>query len=84
MTHTRPCSCLEIKYVWNRSTAALERVPPELRLGSLDEVAGAGADIVVVETPPQCHHRDVLQALRAGAAVVVGVVLDAADTPLVQ
>lgn len=31
----------------------------------------AGADIVVVETPPQCHHRDVLQALRAGAAVVV-------------
>jgi hypothetical protein len=36
-----------VKYVWNRSPAALERVPPALRLASLAEVAGAGADIVV-------------------------------------
>ncbi len=64
---------LEVKYVWNRSVAALERVPKDLRLNSLEDVINAGADIVV-----EVCHPDVTRDLAAkviretGANFMVG------------
>jgi len=65
-------SVLQVQYVWNRSPAALERVPPELRLDSLDDVVGAGADIVVEVCHPDVTRDYAGSVLQAGKAFLVG------------
>jgi myo-inositol 2-dehydrogenase / D-chiro-inositol 1-dehydrogenase len=58
--------------VASRTLASAERVagPARARVVPYEELP-AGADVVVVATPPQRHVDDALAALRAGAAVVL-------------
>jgi aspartate dehydrogenase len=67
-------SRLEIAYVWNRSPAALDRIPSTLRLESLDDVPNAApaADIVIEVSHPSISASLAERVLRAGGNFVVG------------
>lgn len=63
---------MEIAWVWNRSAAALERVPENLRLANVDDCATGGADVVVEVSHPTISAKYAGLVMKAGADFVVG------------
>lgn len=63
---------LPVVAVASRTQQRAEALAGRLRARAVPYTAlPAGADLVVVQTPPAQHHSDTLQALRAGSAVIV-------------
>ncbi len=62
----------EVVAVASRTRARAEKVAATFgaRVVGYDDLP-AGADVVVVATPPQCHADDALRMLEAGAAVLL-------------
>lgn len=65
---------MEIQYVWNRSTSALDQlaVPSNLRLQNLDDAPSHGADIVIEVSHPNVSKQLAVPIMRAGGNFVVG------------
>jgi aspartate dehydrogenase len=63
---------LEVAFVWNRSVAAMERVPENLRLERIEDCASRGADVVVEVCHPSIAAQYGGVVMKGGADFVVG------------
>lgn len=67
-------STMEVEYVWNRSSAALDQygIPDKLRLKNLEDAPSLGADIVIEVSHPDVSKQLAVPVMLAGGNFVVG------------
>jgi predicted dinucleotide-utilizing enzyme len=67
-------SRMEVQYIWNRSSGALDtfEIPHSLRLNNLEDAPSLGADIVIEVSHPNVSKQLAVPVMQSGGNFVVG------------